>query len=51
MSYHYYDDATGEPSNTCCACSKEVIGWVDTPYEDFYCEECEEADTDDEKYD
>ena len=34
------DDATGLPINICNTCDKEVVGFVDNPKEDFYCEDC-----------
>ena len=34
------DDATNEPINVCERCGKEVIGYVNNPNSDFYCDEC-----------
>ena len=36
----YHDDATRLPINICRVCDKEVIGYVDTPEEEYICEEC-----------
>ncbi len=35
------DDATGELINICSVCGKEVVGYVNDPYEDYICEDCE----------
>jgi len=38
------DDATGEPINICNWCGKEVVGYVDDPELEFYCDECMEGE-------
>jgi len=38
------DDATDEPINTCYGCGKEVVGYVDNPEDDFFCDSCKRCE-------
>jgi len=36
------DDATDLPINDCVKCGCEVIGYLDDPYTEYYCDKCRE---------